>query len=315
MKKQNKLAAYGKRAFIKHTLDKFVNLIKICRPQQWYKNTVIFLPLIFVMQLFNTSSFIKVLAGFFALSFVSSSNYIINDVYDRKNDLHHPEKRKRAVASGKVKIWEAITLAVLLLLLAVYISAKLSLLFLISTTFLFVFTQIYTFWLKNEVFADVLAISVNFVNRSVSGAFIINAFISPWLILCTFFLAMFLAVAKRQSDIAVLGKKAHRHKEVFRHYTPEITSALMIISTTALIMSYALYSFLRNQEILLVTLPFALYVIFRYFDHAKNGTEISRNPEKVYKDAKLILGITAWIILTIMLLYFNAIKDIIMRIL
>lgn len=289
----------------KNKPNKPLDLIRICRPNQWYKNIVIFLPLIFVLQLFNLANFTKVLIGFFSLAFMSSVNYIINDLKDRNQDRSHPEKKHRPIASGRVKGMEAIILAVLLFALSVYIAFNLSKLFLVSVLFLFAFTQIYTFYLKNEVFADVIGIAVNFVNRSVAGAFIIQVVVSPWLILCTFFLAIFLAIAKRQSDIILLKDKARNHKKVLAHYTPELTNALMIISTTALILSYALYSFLRNQEILMITLPFSIYVVLRYFDHAKKGSVIARHPEKFYKDKKMVAGILLWVVATIILLYYS----------
>jgi len=175
------------------------HFVKLMRPKQWSKNLVIFLPLIFAQQLFIPVSLWKTVIGFFALSLISSTNYILNDIIDKERDKQNPEKRSRPIASGKVRIWEAIILAIILAIVSVYLSYSLSTVFLGLVLLLFISTQLYTFWLKKEPFADILTISVNFVIRTISGAFVITkgllpyVDISPWLILTPFFIALFLA--------------------------------------------------------------------------------------------------------------------------
>lgn len=282
---------------------KLFEYLKLIRVYQWYKNVVIFLPVFFIGQMLNISVLIDVFIGMIALCLVSSANYVINDIIDAKKDRLHPEKKYRPIASGKVGIFEAIIIAIIMLGLAVYVAYGFGLLFLASVLFLFVSTTLYTIYFKNEPILDVIAIAVNFVVRAVSGAFILKAMISPWLILCPFFLALFLAVGKRDADLKVLKGNATKHKEVLKYYDLQTTNGLMIISTTCLIISYSLYAFSKTAWLLL-TLPFAIYSIYRYYSLVNQGSEIARNTEKIYRDWRLMCAIIFWAIITFIIYYF-----------
>lgn len=267
------------------------------RVKQWYKNLMIFLPLIFAKDLFNINPLLLTVIGFFALSFMSSANYIINDIADRKKDRSHPEKKDRPIAAGKIKVWHGILIAAILIAVSVYLSLILSLPFLGFNILLFVSTLLYSFIFKNEPFLDIIFIAINFVIRTVSGAFVIASGYSPyikvssWLILCPFFLSIFLSSAKREGDLLFLGKEAEKHRKVLSIYTKDVTRALMIMSTTLLIITYTLYTFFSEFQGLLLTLPVALYIIFRYFYLVESGSEISRQTEKIYRDKKIIVAV------------------------
>ncbi len=282
-----------------------LSYFKLLRPQQWYKNVLVFLTLFFTAQVFNVELLTLSLLGCVVLCLTSSSGYIINDIKDLKEDRAHPEKRLRPIASGKVPIWLAVIISIILLILAFLISwIWLPKLFMIIPALLFVLTQIYSFFLKHEPVIDVLMIAINFVIRALSGAFILNVMISPWLVMCTFFLALFLVFGKRRADLMFLGEKAGLHKKVFNHYTKEILDSAMYVSTSALIISYSLYSFLRRQETLLITLPFVFYGIFRYLILIYSGSDIARHPEKVFKDWRMDVTMLLWAVLTFILIYF-----------
>lgn len=284
---------------------KILDYLKLLRPQQWYKNLVIFLPIIFVGEFFKFNLLLDTFIGFFALCFISSTNYVINDIIDRKKDILHPEKRNRPLASGSVSIIEAIFLAMTLFVASVLISLSFSPAFTWSIFALFVMTMLYSLVFKHEAFADILFIGINFVIRAVSGTFILNISISPWLVLCTFFLALFLAVGKRGSDLVLLGENAAQSRQSLAHYTKEGVNALMILATSLLIISYSLYSFLSDKKGLLLTLPFAMYVIFRYFSLVYSGSEIARKTELVFKDPKLLIGGVLWALAAFAVLYFK----------
>lgn len=282
---------------------RFTEYLKLMRIPQWYKNLVILLPLFFVGDLFQIGFLKLIVFGFFGLCFISSANYALNDIVDIAKDMVHPEKKLRPLASGKISILEAVLLIVLLLAVGLYIGYCLNTLFLLCLVFLFLFTVFYSLALKKEVVADVIAIAINFVVRAISGAFIINVNISPWLILCPFFLALFLAVGKRFADFKYMKENAHHHKVVLKYYTPEMTNALMIISTACLIVSYALYSLSRNS-LMLITLPFAIYAVFRYYHLITSGSKIARHPEMVYTDWRLLASIMLWVAILGAIFYF-----------
>jgi 4-hydroxybenzoate polyprenyltransferase len=280
-----------------------MSYFKLLRINQWYKNLVIFLPLIFAEELFNIDALILSSIGFFVLCFVSSSAYIINDIVDRNKDRAHPEKRFRSIASGKIGIFKASLTSIILLFIALIIANQLNSRFFYASAGIYIIMFVYSFWLKNEAFADILTIAVNFVLRAVAGALVINVKISPWLILCTFFLSLFLSIGKRKSDLLLLKDKAIEHKEVFKYYDDKILNLLLITSNVTLIISYSLYSFLSNYQLLIISLPFAAYVIFRYTYFIQKGDIIARQPGKAIMDKKLVLGIFLWLFSALVIVY------------
>src|SRR3989338_1399472 len=207
---------------IKHQ-NKMKNYIRLLRIQQWYKNLLIYLPLIFGGQLFNIDSLLNITLGFVSLCFISSANYIINDIVDLKNDKLHPEKSKRPLASGKIAIKEAIFFALLSLVFSLAIALNLPFYFLLSVITIFMLTQIYSLYLKNIIFVDIILIGINFVIRTISGFFIIDVPFSPWLIICPFFLSLFLSIGKRESESRFI-KRDYNQSGVLRHYTSELTN-------------------------------------------------------------------------------------------
>lgn len=277
--------------------------LKLIRINQWYKNLVIFLPIFFAGKLFELVLLEKIIIGMIALCLISSANYILNDIIDLKNDKIHPEKKHRPLASGKITILKASIIGIFFVLISIFIAYNLGMMFLLLLLFLFISTTLYTVWLKKEPIVDIILIATNFVIRAISGAFIISVFVSPWLIVCPFFFALFLAASKRDSDLKLLKENATVHRNVLKYYTPQITNALMITSISCFIMSYALYAFSRT-ELLLLTLPFAIYTIYRYYLLVISGSEIARNPEKVYKDKRIIIASFMWIVITLIIFYY-----------
>ena len=273
------------------------------RVRQWYKNLVIFLAIFFSGNLLQLQSIYLSLLGFVALCLISSGNYIFNDLADIEKDKKHPEKKHRALAAGKIEPTPAVLLALFLLLLGLSLSVWLGKFFLTTVIALILLTKIYTYFLKKIVFADILTIASLFVLRAISGAQVINVKVSPWLILCPFFLSLFLSIGKRHANLDLLKNKAYLTRKTLKIYTKDLTNSLMLISTTLLIISYALYSFLSDHQNLLYTLPFALFVIFRYYYLITQGSIIARNPEKLFKDKNIVIGTLLWIILTAVLIY------------
>ncbi len=285
-------------------MAKPADYLYLTRVRQWYKNLVIFLAIFFAGQLFNIGLIISAVLGFIALCLASSANYIINDLIDLPKDKLNPEKKYRPLASGVINKSSAIALAIILLILSLTLSYYLSRWFFYSVIALVVLAQIYSFWLKEVIFADILSIATLFVIRAISGALLIEVKISPWLILCPFFLSLFLSVGKRHSEITLLKEKSGETRKVLKEYNHGLTNSLMMISTTLLIISYALYSFLSEHPNLLFTLPFALFVIFRFYYLINSGSEIARHPEKVIKDRAMIVGMMLWVLVTLVLIYF-----------
>jgi len=284
--------------------QKISAIIELCRPAHYYKNLLIFLALFFSGNLLNLNDVAIVLLGFVSLSLMSSVNYIINDTLDKKNDRKNSEKSRRPIASGRVTTGESLVVAFVLFAVSCILAYALGIYFFAALILLFSLSTIYSLFLKKEIFLDIIVISVNFVIRALSGALLINVWISPWLIIGTFFLAMFLAAGKRKSEMIFLRKKAGSHRFVLYRYSDEILNLLFGITTTALFLSYALYCFLGNNERLLITLPIVFYALLRYVYLTYSGSDKTRSTDRIFYDGRILMSIILYLIITFILLYY-----------
>ncbi|MGM5482223.1 MAG: UbiA family prenyltransferase [Nanobdellota archaeon] len=275
--------------------------LRLMRPSQWYKNLVIFIAIFFTGQIFQSQSLLLTALGFISLCMVSSSNYIINDVVDRFEDKLHPKKKKRPIASGKVGISKALILSFILLITATIIAIFLNKMFALCIITLFLLTQIYSLGLKKEPVIDILIIGINFVIRAMSGAFIINAKISPWLIVCTFFLALLLASNKRSGEISLLKDKAKRKKQLQNYIG--ISEQLVTINTAILVIAYSLYSFTKHPPSFMLTLPFFLYGVIYFLVKSKKNPEVAINPELSFLDIRMLITAILMSITLLVVLY------------
>lgn len=276
--------------------------INLCRPLQWYKNLIIFIAIFFKAEIFNLDKLFIVILGFISLCLVSSTNYIINDILDKERDQNNPEKRNRPIASGKVGIFSASIISAILFLISLAIAYKLHKYFLLSVISLFVLTLLYSLILKHRPIIDIIVISINFVIRAVSGTFIINTDISPWLITGTFFLSLFVSIGKRISEIKLM-KDFENHRITLRFYDGEFSKSLMTASATILIVSFSLYSFLAKHQRIIFTLPVFVYLIFKYLNLVYSNSEIPRHPELIYKDTEFLIGLILMLALSALFVY------------
>lgn len=284
-------------------------LVELMRVNQWYKNLLIFLPLVFGHQLLSIVSLEKTVIGLASLCLASSSGYIFNDLIDRKRDVYHPESAKKHIATGKVGVMPAFVFAVMLILLSFASASSLSAEFSYFILAIFCLTQLYSLWLKNEIFADIIMISINFVLRAVSGAYVISAsgkpyiWISPWLLVCTFLLALFVAAGKRSSELMLIKKNPGKYRQSLMKYTPETVSSLLAISSSSLIIAYILYTFQSVNQMLIFTAPFGVYVVLRYLYLINSGSRIPLSPGRFYKDSRLTFGAVLWAVSVFAVIY------------
>lgn len=278
------------------------DILRLLRPQQWYKNILVYIAVFFSGGLFNLYELGYTSVGFVALCLVSSSNYIINDIMDLKKDMKHPEKKSRPLPSGKIKKQTAWFIAALLLLAGMGLAYLINWHFLIVCLSLFISTQIYSLFLRNEAFADVILIGINFVLRAVSGAVIVDAELSPWLIICAFFLALFMGLGKRRSDLVYLDKEAIQHRPTFRVYTKGLLDSLIVSILSIIIVVYSLYTFFKGDIVMMASLPVVVYAMFRYM-HLIRTSAVARHPDQMFKDYRMDISILLWGIIIFFSLY------------
>lgn len=277
------------------------NYIALARPYQWYKNLVVFIAVFFSGLLFSPEPLILSILGFISLCLVSSANYIINDILDVADDRKHPEKKNRPIASGAISVTNALLYSALLLVISLGIGLLISAYFLIALVGLFALTLVYSLGLKKEPVLDIIIIGINFVIRAISGAIIIKVAISPWLIVCTFFLPILLASAKREGEIRLIGKYA-KNKNPLRDYI-EIAQPIKYMSATVLIVAYSLYSFIKHPPLFMTTLPVFVYGVLYFLLITKDKSKIARNPHLVFFDSRMLLSGIVMLLLLAGVLY------------
>ncbi|MDM7460948.1 MAG: UbiA prenyltransferase family protein, partial [bacterium] len=185
-----------------------VVLVQAMRPHQWIKNLLVFAALLFTAQFTNPTLLWQTVLGFFALCFTASSVYLVNDILDRERDRHHPKKQHRPIASGRLPVPIAWLGAAAALALGLGLAFWLRIPFGVVVLVYALLSTLYTFYLKHIPLLDVVIIALGVPLRAVSGAVLIDVSISPWLIICTFFLALFLGFAKRRHELVSLGESA-----------------------------------------------------------------------------------------------------------
>jgi 4-hydroxybenzoate polyprenyltransferase len=278
--------------------------LRALRPAQWIKNGVVPAALFFAwrdasqgINIHNLSIFIAVGLAVACFCMVSSAIYLINDIKDREADRAHPIKCLRPIASGEFPISQAIPLAIILLLGGMLISLQLPILFTWVLTGYSVMQFVYTFGLKRIPYVDIFIIAIGFVLRAIAGAVAISVRISPWLLLCTFLLALFLALCKRRHEKGLFEASDTRHRQALTGYSRQLLDIQISITASATAVCYAIYT-LAPETILRfgtnrlgLTIPFVLFGIFRYLALVYTKDEGGR-PEKVMlTDKTLILTV------------------------
>ena len=260
------------------------------RPRQWSKNLLLFAGLVFAAKIADPLRWVEACTAFVAYCAASSAAYLVNDAVDAERDRAHPFKRLRPVARGELSRRAAVLSAVGLAVFAIALVAPLGL---DSVAFLagfFALQVAYTFALKHVVLVDVLAIAALFVIRAAAGAVAVDVRISPWLLLVTALLALFLALAKRRSELAVAGSA----RPVLEVYSLPLVDQLISVTAAATIAAYAIYTFTAHSAALMATIPFVLFGLFRYL-LLVHRDDLGEEPENVLiGDRPLVLAVAGW---------------------
>ena len=265
------------------------------RPRQWTKNLLLFAGLIFAAKLGDVTRWLEALLAFWVYCAASSAAYLVNDVRDAPHDREHPVKRFRPVASEELPARAALGIAAVLVVLAFGAAAVLgwgSVAFLAG---FFVLQVAYTAGLKHIVLIDVLTIAGLFVIRASAGAEAVDVRISPWLLICTGLLALFLALGKRRAELVLVGADETPGRPVLAGYSVVLVDQLVSVVAASTVIAYSLYTFTaRDSKAMMVTVPFVVYGVFRYLLLLQRR-ELGEEPENVLlTDVPLLATIAAW---------------------
>jgi 4-hydroxybenzoate polyprenyltransferase len=242
---------------------------------------------------------------------VASGAYVMNDIRDCERDRQHPLKSQRPLPSGRVARSTASALSFGLMTTGIAGAFSLGTGFGVLVAFYLALQFAYTFALKEMVILDVMAIATGFVVRAVAGGVVIDVPVSPWLIICTFLLALFLGFSKRRHELVLLEDRATDHRAALREYSPYFLDQMISVVTASTVVAYAIYT--ASPEVreklgtdqLYLTIPFVLFGIFRYL-YLVHQRELGGNPTQLLlSDQPLLIDVALWILTASIVLYWQ----------
>ncbi len=286
------------------------------RPVQWIKNGLVFAPLVFSKHLFNFSYIMHALQACLAFCLVSGMVYAMNDITDRESDRLHPQKKLRPLAAGTLEVRDAYRVILLLCAVLIFCTLHLGMRFSIVILLYGVINIAYSTFLKQVVLVDVFVIAAGFMLRVLAGVFAIDVEISSWLVLCTLFMSVFLAISKRRSEL-ILKADSHAStgRGVLEMYDLAFVDQIMTIAASGMAISYALYTVAERTvrvfrtENLIFTTIFVLFGIFRYIFLVRIRKTDDNPTHILLSDAAILVNIALWFIVCVVIIYFQEIKN------
>jgi 4-hydroxybenzoate polyprenyltransferase len=283
------------------------------RPRQWTKNLVVFAGLIFSRNILDAELLARSIAAFVVFCALSGVIYLINDIADIEKDRIHETKRNRPLASGRLRARDAVIGAVAVGAAALFASYRIGANFFAVSVIFFALNILYSFVLKKAVLLDVVSISLSFVIRAIAGVEALVAVepsieISPWLLVCTLFLSLFLAFCKRRYELANLAE-ASLHRETLAEYSPTLIDQLVGISAAGAVLSYSIYTIWPDTvekfgtSGLVYTIPLVLLGVMRYLYLVYSKDKGESPSEMLLSEKFLLIDVFAWILLVVAIVY------------
>jgi 4-hydroxybenzoate polyprenyltransferase len=283
-------------------------LVVSLRPYQWIKNLVVLAALAFSKHLFDVDAAAQAGLAFVVFCALASAVYLVNDILDLERDRLHPAKRTRPIASGQLPVGAARVAAAVLLVVALAGSLALGPGFRICAGSYAVLGIAYSLFLKHAVILDVLTVALGFVLRAVAGAVAIGVHFSPWLVVCTLLLALFLALAKRRHELVSLDDAA-AHRRILAEYSPYLLDQMIAVVTASCLTAYAFYTLAPETvekyrtERLALTIPFVIYGIFRYLYLVHRREQGGSPGDVLLTDRPLLATVALWAVAMVLIVY------------
>jgi 4-hydroxybenzoate polyprenyltransferase len=286
------------------------------RPRQWIKNFMIFPAMVFAGQFFDLESLVLTAMGFVVFCCVSGAVYLFNDIQDVEKDREHPKKRFRPIPSGDLPVAVAMRGAGIIMVLSLggslamnLVSSKVGFDFFGICVAYLLLQVAYSKVLKHVVILDVGVIATGFVLRVLAGGAILNLMVSPWIIICTTLLALFLGFGKRRHEIVLLEDDAGTHRKILKEYSPYYLDQMIAVVTASTVVAYSLYTLdpttieRLGTSRLPITIPFVIYGIFRYL-YLVHQKEEGGSPSRILlTDKPLLIDIALYFVTVVVLLY------------
>jgi 4-hydroxybenzoate polyprenyltransferase len=285
--------------------------LQAMRPHQWVKNLLVFAPLLFTAQRGSVDSWATAITAFAVFCCSASSIYLLNDIVDRDEDRHHPKKRHRPIASGALPVNAAYGLLAVLLVSAGALAQLVPtrpLNFAAWPAAYLALNLLYSFWWKRLVVIDCMCIALGFQLRVHAGAAAISVEASHWIVLCTFFFALFLAFCKRYEELGRQSEASGQTRVTMKDYTMPFLNMMIGPLAALSIVTYALYTVSEETirrhgtDALMYTVPVVTYGVFRYLYLVYRKSEGGDPAKLLFRDMPLVASGLVYVVLVWLLL-------------
>jgi len=278
--------------------------LHVLRAPHWVKNVIVLFPVLFGMRLSDPRAWAEAGIAFAAFCLAASAAYVFNDICDRRSDRHHPRKKDRPIAAGRIGVAAATVEAVVLGAAALAVALPLGWAPLAFVAAYLALQLAYSSALKHRVLLDVICLAVGFVLRAAGGAAAIGVEISPWLTICTFTLCLFMGFCKRHNEIVTLADaaQARDHRSTLASYTPQLLTHLITLSGAVAVISFLTYATSPmtverfGTYYLIYTTPLVIYGVCRFAMLSMSGRH-SDPTEIMLRDRPFQLTIVLWLLL------------------
>lgn len=279
-------------------------LVRELRLKQWIKNFACLAGLIFSGRFLSLQGDLQAALGFFAFCLASSSVYILNDIVDREKDRRNPRTASRPIASGELSVGVAVAALAVLVIAANAISAGLGPACVVVLNAYLGLNVFYSLRLKRAVIADVMSIAFGFVLRVLYGVYAVGVLPTPWIVLCMFFLALFLGFAKRRGELSSLAERGDQARPVLKKYSEPYLDTLLMVTATLTILCYAMFTVASHKNpTLIITVVPVVYCVFRYLLQVMMHSQGESPDSIITSDKRLWAGILCWIGSYIVIVY------------
>lgn len=282
-----------------------IQYLKLIRTSQWVKNVFVFAPLFFSNNLFAVEQLLATFLTFLSFCFISSSIYCLNDLHDAEADRQHPQKCKRPIASGAISFRNGYLMMLLCALLSFGIlnlvnSPKLTYLYIIIGGY-WLMNIAYSLKLKHYAIIDVAIIAIGFVLRVLAGGFATDTWVSHWLVLMTFLLALLLAFTKRYDDFTIFEQTGTKPRVSITGYNKVFIQEATAIVAAITMVCYIMYT--MSEEViarigtryLYLTSGWVLAGLLRYLQNMIVYNQSGSPTKSLVKDHFIHLCIVGWI--------------------
>ena len=279
------------------------------RPDQWTTNALLFAALLFSRNIFHPAQVLTSVFAFGIFCLASGAVYVLDDLLHLEQDRTHPKERARPLVSGALDPGTGALAFSVLLPVSVLAGCLINGTFLLAVLADLVLQIAYCTFLKRIVLLDVFAVASGFFLRVVAGSAAIGAPMSKWLLVCTIFFSLFLALARRRHELPALGEGAGEHPKVLEEYNLLFLDQMVSIATAGTILSYSLYT-LSEETVarfgtsqLWLTVPIVLYGISRYLYHVYRQGDGGQPEEPLWKDRPLLTCVAVYVVSVVLILY------------